>query len=296
MHEASIQRGISDGFSRLVPGGIRVPCGEIDFFRHLKIVDAVIEIHHVRADLGVRRDFADAVALPLHEVDRLIGDKALPVELQAVHRGFAVRRGAFDIAEIRIIVAPELGVPRLVQRINCAVFFLKPIAEGLLTQLAVALAAVLVGQMPHDHARMAAEAAGKLLVHLLDLLAVNGRGIAVVVALAEKLTGTVCIHAAHLGIFACHPCRARAGGRSQVDGNARGIQPVDGVRHPVKVIHALFGFKGCPCKNAQRHDIDVRFFHQFDILRKDIRMVEPLVGVIVRAVAEGEISHGKSPF
>ena len=70
-----------------------------------------------------------------------MGDEAFPIELQAVDTVLAVRRGAFDIAEVGIVVAPELGVPCLVQRFDGTVLAFQPAAEGLLTQLAVALAA-----------------------------------------------------------------------------------------------------------------------------------------------------------
>ena len=296
MHERRVNGRVLNGFGRLMPGRIGVPGGQVDLLRHIEVVDAVVEVHHVRADLALRHDLAEAVALPLHEVDRLMGDEALPVELQTMDAVFAVRRGTLDVGEIRIVMAPELAVPGLVDRLNRAVFFPEPAAERLLAELAVAFAAVFVGKMPHDHAGMTAKAGGQLLVHLLDFLAVDGRGVAVVVALAEKVAHAVRAYAQHLRVFARHPRGARARGCCQIHPDAGGIEIVDDLRHPVEVVLALLGLKGCPGENAQRDDADIRFFHQLNVLREDVRAVKPLIRIVICTVVYFGMRHGESSF
>ena len=116
VHHRGVKRRVLERFSGLVPGGIAVPAGEVELARHVEVVDEGIHVHHVRADLCLRHDLADAVALPLHEVDGLVGDEAPPVEVQAVGAVFAVGRGAFDLVKVRKFMGPELGVPGAVER------------------------------------------------------------------------------------------------------------------------------------------------------------------------------------
>ena len=117
-----------------------------------------------------------------------------------------------------------------------------------------------------------------------------------VVAFAEEDALAVPIDAQHLRILARHPRRTCAGGRRQIDAHACGVEIIDDFGHPVQVILALFGLERGPGKDAQRYDVDVCFFHQLDILCKDIRAMQPLVGIIVRAIAKNGIGHRKNSF
>ena len=143
---------------------------------------------------------------------------------------------------------------------------------------------------------MAAKAGGQLLVDLLHLLAVDGGGVAVVVALAEEDAPAVRAHAQHLRVLARQPRGTRAGGRSQIDAHAGGIEIVDDFAHPVKVVLPLLGLKRGPREDAQRDDVHVRLLHQLDVFGENVRAVEPLVGVVVRAIAQNGGGHGARSF
>ena len=208
---------------------------------------------------------------------------------------FAVGRGAFDLVKVRKFMGPELGVPGAVERGDVAVLFPQPVAERLLAQRAVAFAAVFVGEVPEDDAGVAPEAARKRLVDLLHLLAVDGRGVAVVMARAEELARAVGVDAHHLGILLREPRGPCAAGRGEIDGDSGGIEAVDDLLHPVEVVAPFLGLQRAPGEDAQRDDVDVRLLHELDVPREDVGAVKPLVGVVVRAVVKGR--HGNdAPF
>ena len=116
-----------------------------------------------------------------------------------------------------------------------------------------------------------------------------------VMARAEELARAVGVDAQHLGILLREPRRPCAAGRGEVDGDSGGVEAVDDLLHPVEVIAPFLGLQRAPGEDAQRDDVDVRLAHQLDVLREDVRAVEPLVGVVVRAVVEGR--HGNdAPF
>jgi hypothetical protein len=92
--------------------------------------------------------------LILHELDCLVGDKPLPIEVQAVNRPLAMHGRGFDLRPIRVGVTPKGRPPRLIQRFQRTVPFLQPRAECFLTKRAVAFAAVFVGVVPDQQCRV----------------------------------------------------------------------------------------------------------------------------------------------
>ena len=225
-----------------------------------------------------------------------VADEALPVQCKPLHRVFSLRGRAFNLRPVGVIVAPEPGVPCLVDRFQRAVPRLEPAAERGLTQLAVAVAAHFVGDMPEQDSRVAAEPLCQLLVDDADFFTVERRGIAVVLAAVVQLPDTVCPDTARLGVLVCHPCGARRTGGGQNGGNAVVIQAVDDVGQPVQRKHTLLRLQRRPGENPQRYRVDMGFFHQRNILRENVWPVEPLLRVIVTAMKQLEALHHRSSF
>jgi len=170
----------------------------------------------------------------------------------------------------------------VVKRIERAIPRLKPGSEGRTAHVAVALAAVFVGQMPDEEGGVVTVAFSQLGVDRVGLLAIDRRGEAVIVALSEEVALAVGAHAEDLGIGAGEPrgaCSARCG--------KHGIGPVlcqhvhDPVE-PVKGEPTLGRLKGRPGKDAYRHRVAVRQLHQAHVLCPHIG--GPLVRVVVTAV------------
>ena len=145
-----------------------------------------------------------------------------------------------------IVVTPEPGVPRLVQGIQRAIPFLEPAAERGLTQLAMAVAAHLVGDMPEQDSRVIAEPLCQLLVDDADFFPVDRRCIAVILPPVVQLPDPVCPDSAHLGVFVCHPSRAGRTGRCKDRMDSIGIQVMDDVCQPIQLKYPLLRFQCGP--------------------------------------------------
>ena len=284
VHHGSVQRSLFHRLGGLVPRGIVVPAGNVDLFGHLEIVDTVKAVHHVDRELGIRRKFFYGVPLKFQEINVPVADEAFPVQCKPLHRVFPLWGGTFDLIPVGVIVAPEPGVPRLVDRFQRAVPRLEPAAERSLTQLTVAVAAHFVGDMPKQNSRVTAEPLCQLLVDDADFFTVERRGIAVVLAAVVQLPDAVCPDTAHLGVLVRHPCRARRTGGGQNGGNAVFIQVVNDIGQPVQLVHTLLRFQRRPREHPQRHRVDMGLFHQRNILCQNVRPVEPLLRVIVPAM------------
>ena len=131
---------------------------------------------------------------------------------------------------------------------------------------------------------MIAEGFCQLPVDLIDLLAVSGRGVAVVMAFAKEGPSAVFIHPKNFRISVCQPVGTSTGWSSQVYGHAVGVEPVDDLLHPVKLVMSLFGFQHGPGKDSKGNTVNACFFKVFQVLFQDIRPVQPLIRVIVTAV------------
>ena len=191
MHHGGVQRGLFHRLGGLVPCGIVVPAGNVDLLGHFEIVDAVKPVHHVDRELGVWRKLFYGISLKFQKINVPVTDKALPVQCKALHGVFPLRGGAFDLCPVGIIVAPEPGVPRLVDRFQRSIPCLEPAAERSLTQLTVTIAAHFVGDMPEQDSRVAAEPLRQLLVDDADFFSVNRRCIAVILPPVVQLTETI---------------------------------------------------------------------------------------------------------
>ena len=284
VHHGGVQRGLLHRFAGLVPGGVVVPADQVQLFGQVMVVDIVEAVHQVGGKLCFRQDAADHVPLKSEKVNVPVADEPLPVKRQPLHRVLALGGGAFDLVPIGIIMAPEPGVPGFVQGFQAAVAGLQPAAEFRLAERAVAVAAHLVGDVPEDHRRVAAKAAGQLLVDGAHLLPEQGRGVAVVLAAAEQFPGAVGPHPAHIGVSLRHPGRARRAGGGQNGRDAVGIQGVDDRFQPVEVVFPFPRLHHRPGKHPQRHHVHMGLFHHRDVLFQDIRPVQPLFRVVIPAV------------
>ena len=239
VHHGGVQRRFLHGFGGLVPCRVVVPAGDIDLLCHLKVVDAVKAVHHIHGEFCIGRHFFDGIPFKFQKINVPVTDKALPVQRQRLHSVFALRGGAFDLLPRGVVVAPEAGVPCLVQRLQTAVARLQPTAELRLAQLAVAVPAHFVGDMPQDDCRVTAEALRQLLVDTAHFIPIQRRGIAVILPPVVQLAHTVSAHTAHLGVLVCQPCRACRAGGCQNRADPVGVQVVDDVRQPVQRVHTL---------------------------------------------------------
>ena len=284
VHHRRVQGSLLDGLGGLVPGGVVVPAGHVDLLGKVKVVDVVEAIHHVDGELRLGGQFPHAIALPLVKIDALVADEPLPVQSQTLHGVLSMGRRAFDLAPFGVVVAPKGGIPGFVQRVQAAVTLLQPGAESVLAQLAAALAAKLVADVPQDHGRVITEALGQFAVDDGHFFAVDRRSVAVVLAAVVQFAHAVAAHTAHLGVLLGQPGRACGAGRGQNGGDTVGVQVVDDVRQPIQVKLALLRLDGGPGEHAQRNYVDMCFFHQFHIFGQNIRAVQPLFRVIISAM------------
>ena len=283
-----------------MPLRVIVPGNNIELRAELEVIEAVVEAHQVRRHRDIRVYFLHGVALHFHEIDGLVRDKALPIERQAVHVHFAVRLRRVNLVPARIRVAPEVRPPRVVQVIERLILLFQPIAERLLAQRAVALAAVLVRKVPQNDARVVCKALCKALIHLAGLLSVHGGCIAVVMARAGKVAHTVILHTANLLILFAHPKRLCTGRCGQHGINAVFVEIVDDLLQPVEVVFALIRLQMCPGENTDRHAVDIRFLHQLHVLLENLGIAQPLFGIIIAAMQQlrkfrCKGSHNKIP-
>ena len=267
---------------RLVPHRIAVPRDHVEVRGHPPVVQAGEGAHHVRGDRDIRREAAQRGDLSPHEVGRLVGDEALPVEVQPVHRRLADGGGRIDLRPVGDGVAPEAGPPGVVERIERAVLSLDPLPERGAAQVAVALAVVLVGEVPGEQRRMVGVALGQLAVDQGGLLAVDRRGEAVVVADAEEVAAAVGPDAQHLGILGRQPGRPRARWRRQHGIAAVLGQQIHDTIQPAELELALGRLELRPGEDRHGHGVAVRQLHQAHVLVP--HGFRPLVGVVVAAV------------
>ena len=277
----------------VAPLGVGVPGDHVQLVLEFEVIVLIKIIHKVggHRDGGVHR--LHRVPLHLHKVDDLVGNEPLPVQGQAVDAGLPLGHWGVDLFPVGVGVAPEGGPPLVVQVVQGAVLLPQPPAEGRLALGAVALAAVLVGQVPQNHPGMAGKPLGQGGVHGLHLLPVEGGGVAVVVAAAGLIPHQVGLHPADLRVLFAHPHGLGARGRGQHGVDAVFIQIVNDLFQPVKVVHALLGLQLGPGENAHGHAVDVGLFHQADILLQDVGAVQPLVRVVVPAVEHVGVFGGQ---
>ncbi len=250
------------------------------------IIEAAIIVHHIRRDRPVRACLAQAGNLEPHEISRPVRHKTLPVKRQPMYRHLPADGRRLDLIKALVLVAPECSIPAAVHLVNRPVTFLQPGAEFLLAQRAIAGSPILVGDVPHPHARMLPETACQLLVDDLHLPAVNRRRITMVMPSPEKRPVPRLVDAQHLRIFVRKPFRPCAGRRRENHGHPVLIQLIYNIFHPFKPEDSFLRLERSPRKDPHRYRIDMRCTHQLDILLQNLRMLQPLVRIVIAAIEQ----------
>ena len=294
--EGELHGRAGGGVGAVVVGGIGVPARHVDVLRPAPVVERKEGAHHVDGDRHVGGDRPQRSGLRAEEVEHLVG-----VEAPAVHdhRGQRRIRHA-DLAPVREAVRPEAAPPRLVERFECEVLLLEPLAEDLVAERTFAAGVVFVRDVPHRERGVAAVALGELCVDDLALLAVDGRGRAVVVAVALLFAqgvgvGARRMHAADLGILLGHPVGLGAGGRGEDDRHLRTLGAGHDVVDESEVEEPLLGLERGPGEDADRGGVDAGQLEEAEVLVHRAGDVGPLVGIVVPAVEHegkaGDAAH-----
>ena len=205
--------------------------------------------------------------------------------------GLGVLSGGLNLVKIIIGMAPEPGPPCSVHFADIIVELLpEVIPEGVGAELAAAVAAVFIGDVPGDHGFVLSVALRQPGVHFPNLPAVGGRGQAVVVPGTEMLPDTVGTYPQHLRILFRQPPGTGTGGCGQ-DHFAAGLpHPVDHFVQEGEIILPFPGLQHGPGEDADAHLVAVSKPHQFHILIPDGLVRQPLLRVIVRSVEKMRIT------
>jgi hypothetical protein len=282
--------------SRTVPARVVVPRDRIEVRGQLPVVEARVRSHQVRRDRQLGSRSLQGGDFRAHEVHGLVGDEPAPVEVQPMHEVLAVRHRGVNLRPCGERVAPERHPPRAVESLQVIpVPAPQPATERLLAQVAVALSAVLVGQVPGEHARVPAEPVGEPAVHLTNLLPIDGRSEAVIVPDPKEVTTAIRAHAQHLGVLLRHPGGPGARGRGEHGEDAGRGEPVDDAVEPGELVPPVLGLQGGPREDSHAHGVAPRQPHQPHVLPEHRRIVQPLVGVVVPAVPQpGQLRADRS--
>jgi len=130
-------------------GWVLVVGNAVEFCNQLWVMQTSVQAHEIgrRPRLG---EAPNRGQLRVHEVDGLVADVAPKIELQGINA--AIPR--IDLLKARESVAPECRPPGVVQRVKCSVTLAEPGAEACQAKLTEALAAILIGEVPHGERRM----------------------------------------------------------------------------------------------------------------------------------------------
>ena len=267
-----------------MPHGVAVPRDEVQRRRQLPVVVIVEILHKVGChwQLSIRRfqrrNFVAA------EIRHLSGIEAMPVKVQTMNGDFPLRSRGFDLRPVAIGVAPEGAPPGVIKIIQRFIARFQPVAETLLAQATVALAAILIGDMPAQHRRMLRVALRQQGVNFQGFLTIDRRRHTVVVAPTVQRRHAIATDAQDLRVLLRHPRRARAAWGREKDMNSGGIQFIQDTVQPAKLKYAFLRFKFRPAKYSYRHDITFCLLHHGNIFIDNIGIVLPLLRVIVGAM------------
>ena len=181
-------------FFFFVPARIVIPGNNIQHILKFFIIQSVVVVHKIGSYREVRTTVTDSLNLCFQEINCAVCYKSFPVKVQCLQCHLPPRGRTFDLVKTVIPVAPECSAPAVIQIVDGAVFFLKPLLKFRLAERAVTFPAVLIGNMPQDHARMFSESQGQLFVDTVKLLSVNRRCITVIVSCTKKISYPVPIN------------------------------------------------------------------------------------------------------
>ena len=88
----------------------------------------------------------------------------------------------------------------------------------------------------------------------------------------------------HLRVFVRHPVRLPAAGRRQDDPDPVLLRTLKNIVQPAKLKVPFLRLQRRPRKNPCSHRVHVGGFQQNEILREDLRLPKPLLGIVIPAV------------
>ena len=282
--------------------GIIIPGYNIHFLGPLEVVQVLVGSHQIGGDGGIRIVLANYIALHFVIFQHAVGHEPAVIDGQtgesgtvAIFHTITQCIGQNDLIPIVNGMAPELQIPSLVDGLDGAIFLFQPNAECLLAVFTVALAAVLVADMPAGHVRIAAITLCQLFGHSLCVL-LEDQGIgARIVALTEFMLTALVIDPSNFRILLVHPGRHCSGGGGQNNVVVFLAQHVYDFVQLVEVVFLLRGLDLGPGENIDGCAVDASILEVDHILIPDF--LGPLIGIIVTTIenpAEGFI-HVRSP-
>ena len=141
--------GLGERLRVCVVHGVAVPGDHVQLPGQGMVVKALVQAHEIGGGGGVRRDVPENLPLKADVVRHVPGGELLPRQVQTHDAALAVLIGQLHLVEAGVGVAPESRPPGVVQLVNVVVIPCPQVVpEAVLAQVAAALAAQLVGDMP----------------------------------------------------------------------------------------------------------------------------------------------------
>ena len=247
-------RGGGGGGKRLhirVVHGVAVPGDHVQLPGQGVVVQPLVQAHEVGGGGGVRRNIPENLPLKADVVRHVPGGEFLPGQVQTHDAALAVLIGQLHLVEAGVGVAPESRPPGVVQLVNVVVIpHPQVVPEAVLAQVAAALAAQLVGNVPQDDPGVMAHGFPQAADDHLRPPPEGRGGQAVIVPHAVVVPHPCPGHPHALGVLRVQPGRARAGGGGQDGVNAVGIQAIHDLPQPIEMELVLPGLIGRPGEHA----------------------------------------------
>ena len=107
--------------------------------------------------------------------------KSSPVQIQGMRPCLTDLRRSLNLVKVIISMTPEGGTPTVIQILDSLIFFLQPFAKCILAQRTVAFSAILIGNVPQNHAWMCSYFLRQFSINRMYFFSVYRRGITVIV-------------------------------------------------------------------------------------------------------------------
>lgn len=273
-----------------VVGGIAIPGDDVHLLGPLEVIQALVGAHEVCGDGGLLVVLLDGVPLHFKVLQEAVGHEPAVINGDARKGGLLVADalaqgvGGDNLVPVVEGVAPELGVPSLVDGLDGAVLLLQPHAELFLAVLAVALAAILVADMPAGDVGVGAVALGQLYHQLAGVLLEDQAVGAMVVAVAKLMPAALVIHAGDLGVLLAQPSGHGRSGGGHDDVVTLFGEHVHDVVQLGEIVGGFIGLELCPGEHVDGGGVDARLLEEPHVLVPNL--AGPLVGVVVAAVED----------
>ena len=250
----AVARGV-----QVAAADIIVPRGQIQFLAKNVMIEHVVPAHEIGGD-ELARVARGADRLHLDVLEVADGSRQETLELQVEPRIAARTHG--NLAPIGVGLAPILGGPVPVERIQRFILSAQPFLKLAMGFVVPRERAVLVVDLPADDVRIMAPPLRHLLRDAAAELAITHAGGRPLLAIAVLGLAPVLLGAQRVRILLRQPGGRGRAGRANHDRDAvlavqrhRAIQPVE-------IELALLRFQAAPGEFANAHHVDVRGLHQ----------------------------------